>query len=77
MVSLAATPAMTPRPNCACLPVMSSSVLTVTRVTDPSPDIRTSTVADAVPLPRVSRPLPCRTSRCSVSSLVTNRAVPA
>ena len=30
---------------------MSSSVLTVTRVTDPSSDIRTSTVADAVPLP--------------------------
>ena len=69
--------AMTPRPNCACLPVMSSSVLTVTRVADSSSDIRTSTVADAVPLPRVSRPLACRTNRCALSSLVTNRAVPA
>ena len=56
-VSLAAMSAMTPRPNCACLPVISSEVTTLTCVTAPCSDIVTSTVADAVPLPRVSRPL--------------------
>src|SRR6185369_7443210 len=54
---------ITPRPNCACLPVTSSEVTTRTRVTASCSLMLTSTVADAVPVPRVSRPLPSSTKR--------------
>src|SRR6478672_4443339 len=54
---------ITPRPNCACLPVTSSEVTTRTRLTASCSLMLTSTVADAVPVPRVSRPLPSSTKR--------------
>jgi hypothetical protein len=69
--------AITPRPNCACLPVTSSEVATRTRVTAACSLMLTSTVAYTVPVPRVPRPLPSTPRRWAASSLVTNLAVPA
>ncbi len=68
---------MTPRPNCAGLPVIDRSVVTSIRV--PSPDGASSnvTVAPAVPLPRLSLPLASMTARCAVSSRSMNCPLPA
>ncbi len=55
--SLSLTSWITPRPNCAGLPVMARSVLTSTAVPSPSGVSCARTVAAAVPLPRLSLPL--------------------
>ena len=54
--SLLDTSAITPRPNCATLPVMLRSVSMFTVVPSPSGASVAVTVADALPWPRVSRP---------------------
>ena len=55
-ISLPLTSDITPRPNCAGLPVTFSEVCTMTWVSSPSPCNSERTVADAVPAPRVSFP---------------------
>ena len=70
------TSAMTPRPNCATLPVMLRSVSMLTVVLVPSGTRVAVTVADALPCPRVSRPLAEMTARCADSSTSVKRAVP-
>src|ERR1700754_1577611 len=68
---------MTPRPNCAGLPVIDRSGGTSTLVEDPpSADVR-GTVAPAVPLPRLSLPLASTTKRRAASSFSTNVPWPA
>src|SRR5437763_1135553 len=75
-ISFAATSAITPRPNCAGLPVTLRSVRTCTFVVEPSPTSCAVTVAPAVPLPRDSLPLASMTARCAASSLLAKRASP-
>ncbi len=63
MSSLSDTSCMTPRPNCAGLPVTARSVTTSARVPVPSGESSMVTVAPAVPLPRLSLPLASMTAR--------------
>ncbi len=72
--SLSETSCITPRPNCAGLPVIDRSVSTVTSVASPLPVIVAVTVAPAVPLPRLSLPFASSTNRCAPSSF--SRKVP-
>ena len=67
---------MTPRPNCAGLPVMARSVCTDTSVEPFASVIVTTTLAPAVPLPRLSLPLASTTNRCAASSFSTKVPVP-
>ena len=70
---------MTPRPNCAGLPVMARSVTTTTSVAPASPAdsaIVMVTAAPAVPLPRLSLPLASTTIRCAASSFSVNVPLP-
>ena len=70
--SLSETSCITPRPNCAGLPVICSSVTTSTRVDEgPSSSNVAVTCAPAVPLPRLSRPFASSTSRRPASSRST------
>ncbi len=74
--SLLEMSSMTPRPNCAGLPVIARSVLTSTLVeSEPSSANVAVTVAPAVPLPRLSLPLASITNVCAASSF--SRNVPA
>src|SRR6266568_570321 len=70
------TSAMTPRPNCAGRPVTLSVVYTTTWVWPLSFRSVERTLADAVPLPRVSLPDASRVMDRASSSRSTNRAVP-
>ncbi len=62
---------MTPRPNCAGLPVTERSVTTSTSVAPDASAIETVTLAPAVPLPRLSFPLASTTNRWAASSFST------
>jgi hypothetical protein len=63
---------MTPRPNCAGLPVIARSVATSTRVVPSPASVRLAvTVAPAVPLPRLSLPFASTTKRPAASSCST------
>ena len=76
--SLSPTSTMTPRPNCAGLPVIARSVVTLTLVEDPPSSCSCAViVALAVPLPRASLALASITARRADSSFSLNRAVPA
>ncbi len=71
------TSAMTPRPNWAGRPVTVIEVCTVTLVWPPPSSCNVErTVAEAVPLPRVSFPDPSSTTVRVFSSFSTKRAVP-
>ena len=59
---------MTPRPNCAGLPVIARSVCTSVGAAGRPRRMPSVTVAPAVPLPRLSLPLASTTNRCAVSS---------
>ncbi len=74
--SLPLTSASTPRPNCAGLPVTFRSVSTSTSVLSPLSMRRQVISALAVPVPRVSLPLPSMTATCVASSLDTKDALP-
>ena len=67
---------MTPRPNCAGLPVIARSVSTFTSVESPLASIESVTVAPAVPLPRLSLPFASTTNRWFVSSFSVNVPLP-
>ena len=76
--SLSETSCMTPRPNCAGLPVTVRSVVTSARVAlSPSEVSRIVTVAPAAPLPRLSLPLASITARRDWSSRSTKEPDPA
>ena len=70
--SFVLTSAMTPRPNCATLPVMLRSVVTVHLVMDGDCTEASCAVmlASALPLPPVSRPLARSTARWAVVVLL-------
>ena len=70
--SLSETSCMTPRPNCAGLPVTARSVTTSARAPLPSGVSWIVTVAPAVPFPRLSLPFASITARWPWSSLATN-----
>ena len=74
--SLSDTSCMTPRPNCAGLPVTARSVTTSALVPSPSGDREMVTLAPAVPLPRLSLPLASMTARWAASSRSTNDPLP-
>ncbi len=63
---------MTPRPNCAGLPVIARSVTTTTSVESPLAVIVADTLAPAVPLPRLSLPLASIFIEWLASSFSTN-----
>ena len=71
------TSAITPRPNCAGRPVTVMLVRTRTRVWPASSCSEERTVAEAVPLPRVSLPAASSTTVLVASSFSVKRAVPA
>ena len=73
---LSPTSAMTPRPNWAGLPVICISVRTLTFVLPPSSVIVSVALADAVPLPRESRPWASTTTLWLVRSRSTNVPLP-
>ena len=69
--SFSLTSANAPRPNCATLPVMVRSVVTVTFVVSASTGSSWAVIsADALPLPPVSRPSALSTARCFSASLL-------
>ena len=72
--SLSETSWMTPRPNCAGLPVIARSVTTSTSVESPAAVSEAVTLAPAVPLPRLSLPLASTTNRCADLVLLEERA---
>ena len=74
--SLSDTSCITPRPNCAGLPVIARSVCTWTSVDSADPFMVRVTVAPAVPLPRLSLPLASTTKRRAVSSFSVNVPLP-
>jgi hypothetical protein len=74
---LSETSCITPRPNCAGLPVTDRSVVTSTRVPSPEGASWIVTVAPAVPLPRLSLPLASMTARYAWSSRSRNVPAPA
>ena len=76
-MSLPPTSVITPRPNCAGLPVTFRLVCTVTCVLSPSPVNSDRTEADAVPAPRVSLPDASSVTTPAALSRSVNLAFPA
>jgi len=73
-----ATSCMTPRPNCAALPVIVNSVVMSTRVRSGASSTSTAvTTPFAVPVPLVSLPAPSITIVWVASSRLRNFACPA
>ena len=76
-MSLALTSAITPRPNWATLPLMVRLVSTVTLVVSSSTAVSCAVItAEALPAPRVSRPLASSTARWLESSRSMKVATP-